>query len=1172
MKNYKKGLSAISAVLLGLSILAPTLVGAESINGNNPSTFKDVSHHWASQSIQDWVKNGFIKGYEDGTFRPDQGITRAEFITLVNEAFGFTEKAPVNFKDIHSADWFYNAIAEAKAAGYIAGYEDGTMRPNNQITRQEAAVIIAKVMNLAASQDTDAIQQFKDRSSIEDWSKAFVNAVLNKGYMTGYPDHTYQPKQLITRAESVVTLDHALKDKVPTITFDKAGVNGPSDSVQTINGNVVISSADVTLQNTVITGNLLISQAVGDGNVYLKNVTVKGTTTILGGGMHSVVVENSTLGKVDVNKKTGDVRVLATGKTKIGALTLESGAKLEEKDLQDVGFTTVDVAGTTPKDATIILASDLDEVDVDSNSSKLQVTQGTIDNLQLTKQSNGILVDLADGSTINTVKVDSTASFTGTGKIKKATVNVNGTSFTQKPVEVVTADGIKVTYGTVSTGGGGGGSSSGGTTTTFNINTAGSMYNDDYTIDNSKIISNGSTTFGPSSGSPSVIHGKLILNPGPTGTIYLRNVQADNIVVKSGAPNSIDLDGVSVSGDLTVEANGQTDPVHIVTKGTTSITRTTVNSKVKLELGGTIGTVNVASGISNVSMEVSSGAHVSSFNLQSPVSIQADSDSTIDGVTLSSANAGVTLTGEGTVQSLNVTAEGATITVPASSTVKISQLSLSANNVKLIGNIDNIEAISIPPGISINTSELDPAEKAEIDMIKADADIVNSAKDGLNLIYVSGDSSSSVTSNLTLPLSAGNETEVTWSSSQPNIISSNGVVSRPSSDTTIILTATIKLGKAYVTKDFNVVVKASASISNGPVITGISFGTETTAPDVNKKISVDITTLSENLLNTKVAVSAKSKLTLNLAGIGQVGTYALEQGDNTLSDLSIPTFDTSKLDISKIDFGSVFTAMRDAQIDPSVLFKDVNYTQIFNAIKDAGSIAKNDAIGQLTKIFTDIQNDGNDDAKSKLLSAMHVSMLMNTLRSDTGVDHDQVKKAILGALNEGATLNLYSTDDVAAAMSSGNYSPIFTAIKNTSSSNQSAIFNEINLTLLFDQLTNASDTTKNAMFAEIDFTTMFNALSSTSKTTKVAVANDLISLLNTLQQDNVNSANILGAINFTDIFNTLHSSSGVSKAILEMLAPLDGDNDKNILTLQATLTDDLSHSTNYTIQLTLKHQ
>ena len=80
--------------------------------------------------------------------------------------------------------------------------------------------------------------------------------------------------------------------------------------MEIIDTNVTISSADVTLQNTIIKGNLVLGEGIRDGNAYLNNVIVKGDTIINGGGEHSIIVKNSELGIVIVNKKDGEVRIV----------------------------------------------------------------------------------------------------------------------------------------------------------------------------------------------------------------------------------------------------------------------------------------------------------------------------------------------------------------------------------------------------------------------------------------------------------------------------------------------------------------------------------------------------------------------------------------------------------------------------------------------------------------------------------------------------------------------------------------------------------------------------------------------------------------------------------------------------------------------------------------------
>jgi len=90
--------------------------------GQAAVVLKDIGGHWAEDTIAKWVEQGLISGYTDGTFRPDNSITRAEFMALVNRAFGFNKKAAIGFFDVSATDWFYDEIAKAVKAGYISGY------------------------------------------------------------------------------------------------------------------------------------------------------------------------------------------------------------------------------------------------------------------------------------------------------------------------------------------------------------------------------------------------------------------------------------------------------------------------------------------------------------------------------------------------------------------------------------------------------------------------------------------------------------------------------------------------------------------------------------------------------------------------------------------------------------------------------------------------------------------------------------------------------------------------------------------------------------------------------------------------------------------------------------------------------------------------------------------
>ncbi|WP_066633930.1 S-layer homology domain-containing protein [Desulfolucanica intricata] len=181
----------------------------------------DINGHWAQKQIEEWVEQGLVAGYPDGTFKPDNSITRAEFVVLVNRAFSLNNDAECDFADVKTTDWFYEDVATAKAAGYISGYEDNTFRPTREISRQEAAVIVAKLLDLDTSEELDGLDKFVDADIIPSWAKASVNAVANAGIINGYPDKSFRGLNPITRAEAIVVLNAAL-GKVS----DEQGIEG----------------------------------------------------------------------------------------------------------------------------------------------------------------------------------------------------------------------------------------------------------------------------------------------------------------------------------------------------------------------------------------------------------------------------------------------------------------------------------------------------------------------------------------------------------------------------------------------------------------------------------------------------------------------------------------------------------------------------------------------------------------------------------------------------------------------------------------------------------------------------------------------------------------------------------------------------------------------------------
>ncbi|MDD3652599.1 MAG: S-layer homology domain-containing protein [Desulfotomaculaceae bacterium] len=250
-----------------LIVLVLALLMLFSLTGLSCAQPIDIQGHWAESEISSWVSKGFVTGYQDGTFKPDNSISRAEFVTLVNRSFGFTNSANTNFSDVLSTDWFAGEIARAKAVGYVSGYEDGTFRPNAEISRQEVATMLARMLKLEPSTNFAAVSKFKDAGDIPQWSKGFIDAVVSGGLMNGYPDLTFLAGQAITRAEAVITLDKAVTTSGKSITI-QPGTQGQTSGTNNSGGSG--SQAD---SDTINISNILATNTLGKFKFDTDKVT-----------------------------------------------------------------------------------------------------------------------------------------------------------------------------------------------------------------------------------------------------------------------------------------------------------------------------------------------------------------------------------------------------------------------------------------------------------------------------------------------------------------------------------------------------------------------------------------------------------------------------------------------------------------------------------------------------------------------------------------------------------------------------------------------------------------------------------------------------------------------------------------------------------------------------------
>ena len=199
---------------------------------------KDVSGHWAAVEIEKALSIGYVKGYPGEVFKPNAGVSRAEFVAMLDSAYQVPAGHYDAPKDVGSRDWFAQDVQSALADGFVNGYPGGTFRPQDEVSRQEAACMLDKLSKLSGAGDLN----FSDAKEIASWARTSVSDLVSAGIMAGYPGGTFRPREVITRAEAVVMINKALasQSSAPAtgqlqVTGNDVNVrSGPSTSAQII--------------------------------------------------------------------------------------------------------------------------------------------------------------------------------------------------------------------------------------------------------------------------------------------------------------------------------------------------------------------------------------------------------------------------------------------------------------------------------------------------------------------------------------------------------------------------------------------------------------------------------------------------------------------------------------------------------------------------------------------------------------------------------------------------------------------------------------------------------------------------------------------------------------------------------------------------------------------------
>lgn len=210
--TWRSGTAIFMALGIASGSIVPILAPAPATAQAN---FPDVpASYWANGFIRELASRGIIAGFaEDGTFRPEEPVTRAQFAAMVSKAFSRSPiRNPIQFVDVPANYWGRAAIDRAYTTGFLTGYPGNVFRPQENIPRAQVLVSLANGLNYAAAGSVETVLAFySDATSIPGFARPSVAAATERQLVVNYPDvKLLNPTRQATRAEVAAFIYQAL--------------------------------------------------------------------------------------------------------------------------------------------------------------------------------------------------------------------------------------------------------------------------------------------------------------------------------------------------------------------------------------------------------------------------------------------------------------------------------------------------------------------------------------------------------------------------------------------------------------------------------------------------------------------------------------------------------------------------------------------------------------------------------------------------------------------------------------------------------------------------------------------------------------------------------------------------------------------------------------------------
>ena len=389
----KKRFLAAALALAMLLMMVPSAFAAS-------DGFDDVPGHWAEDAINRWSGYGVVNGVGDNQFAPNGTLTRAQAAQVFANLLDLEVQADISrYTDVPEGSWYHTAIAQCVAAGILTGTGGATMDPQSPVTREELFVMFARALNIRPQSSSDVT--FGDSGEVSGWAQGYINALADRGFVSGVGGGMLAPGEAINRASVMSLLDKTISDYANTsgttvgnasgvvlVVADNVSVAGDVDTLVVYGGSASVTGSQVA-EATVAGENASLSVS---GSAVVERVDVAGTEAVL------TLTGSVRAGQVTVSGESAQVSLsgqaqaasVAVEETAAGAgLTVGAGSAVTTVDSAAANVTisgsgTVETANVSGNNTT-----------VNTDGTDLTVSQGTTGVTENNKPVSG-------GSTVET--------------------------------------------------------------------------------------------------------------------------------------------------------------------------------------------------------------------------------------------------------------------------------------------------------------------------------------------------------------------------------------------------------------------------------------------------------------------------------------------------------------------------------------------------------------------------------------------------------------------------------------------------------------------------------------------------------------------------------------------------------------------------------------------------